>query len=167
MSMLVVECFIMAINPIVLAYASLDDGEPGITITGDTREELAVSLRSALKQMKPKVKEDMLLSEVLEQLEKLKQEYASIASQYGQVYYEDTAVYFGSTMWYDAYAQDLYSANPYDRSIEDLEKDYKRATKIVDEANKLFKQHNLDQFLLERDASYWLGVLPEPYTSVY
>ena len=109
----------------------------------------------------------MLLSEILEDLETLKKEYQEIASQYGDVNYEDCTVHFGSTMWYDAFSQEMDTANPNGYTIQHIDKDFERVTQIVHEATKIFKANNLNQFLLEEDPSYWLGLLPEPYTSVY
>lgn len=173
MSTLVVGCFIMALNPLILAYAKLGDEGTGFAITGNTREEIAASLRAAFEQMKPKVKENMLLSEALDNLQKIKQEYSEIASKYEDLYYGgDVLVSFGSKMWLEEYEYSVQK-RPHECvalgivSEEQLYTDYAKCSLLISKAEELFKTYKMDQFLLEGSALYWIGALPEPYLSTY
>lgn len=137
---------------------------------GSTKEEIRQNLENAFADQKEKmerVKTKMLISDILEQLDSLKKEYNRIASNYHPIGYEDCDVNFGSIMWMDAYPQDKEQSNPHDRTEEQINADYKRVRKIIEEADAIFEKHQLHQFLLEQTTAYWLGVYAEPYTSVY
>lgn len=106
----------------------------------------------------------MLVTELLSKLESYKREVNEITDQYNPAYYEDCEVYFGSLMWSDCYEGE---ANPNNHSYDQIRENMRKVDVIVAKADALLKDHNLTQLLLEGTAAYWLGILPDPYTSVY
>ena len=156
-------------NPHLKALIELQNSYKGsirLTFPGCTRRDIKNNLNKALNEAKERYNK-MLLSEVLEKLSLLKAEYTAIADPYPPIEYDDCTVNFGSVMWYDAHLDDRLAANPQERTEDQIDADHKRVNQIVEEANAIFKEHNLEQFLFEKDSSYWLGVYPEPYASIY
>lgn len=180
MSKPVVECSTeQTVNPFIVELVELGNEynkkypNSGYTICKvgvTTKEEIRQNLKNAFADMKARMKRvetEMLISDILEQLNDLKKEYNRIASNYNPIGYEDCDVNFGSIMWMDAYPQDKEQCNPNNKTEEQIDADYKRVRKIIEEADAIFEKHQLHQFLLEQTTAYWLGVYAEPYTSVY
>ena len=111
----------------------------------------------------------MNVSQLLAKLEDYKKEYNNISSQYGSVDYDSVTVYFGSKMWMDSYydAPHCLFTNPNERSEKEIIADNDKVTLLLNEADQLCRDNGLEGLLLEGTVAYWLGILPEPYTSVY
>ena len=118
----------------------------------------------------------MEVSEILNKLDAIKAQYQEIANKYGQIEYGgDCTVYIGSQMWYDElfeYMQKserksfLYNCDP-SLTNEQAIADHERCGELIQEAEQLLKKYNLDQLLIGGGVMYWIGALPEPYTSAY
>lgn len=116
----------------------------------------------------------MEVSQVLAELENIKNQYQLISKKYGDIYYGgDCQVYIGSQMWYDEvfkYGTELYRRDYFD-DIEVTDEiaiaDHKQCVNLIREAEGLLKLHKLDKLLIDGGVMYWIGALPEPYTSAY
>lgn len=116
----------------------------------------------------------MEVSQVLAELEIIKNQYQLISKKYGDIYYGgDCLVYIGSQMWYD----ELFEYGSQSDRLEYFEDigvtddiavaDHKKCVRLIKEAESLLKLHKLDRLLTDGGVMYWIGALPEPYTSSY
>ena len=118
----------------------------------------------------------MEVSEILNKLDAIKAQYQEIANKYAKIEYGgDCTVYIGSQMWYDElfeYMQEnerksfLYSCDTTLTDKQALE-DHEKCGKLIQEAEQLLKKYKLDKLLIDGGVMYWIGALPEPYTSAY
>ena len=127
-----------------------------------------------------------LISDILEKLDTLKQEYDTIKNKYNSIHaWDDMYSNFGSGSWFNYYEEcyeasdrfkyneedyrnaDIKKMNPNNYDMDIIIKDHQRVRNIIMEVTEIFKISGLSQFLFEEDPSYWLGVLPEPESSAY
>lgn len=118
----------------------------------------------------------MEVSEILNKLDAIKAQYQEIANKYGEIEYGgDCTVYIGSQMWYEElfeYMQEserkcfLYNCDPSLTNGQAIA-DHKKCGELIQEAEQLLKKYNLDKLLIDGGVMYWIGALPEPYTSAY
>ena len=118
----------------------------------------------------------MEVSEILNKLDAIKAQYQEIANKYAEIAYGgDCTVYIGSQMWYDElfeYTPEnerkhfLYNCDPSLTNGQAIA-DHEKCGELIREAEQLLKKYELDKLLIDGGVMYWIGALPEPYTSAY
>lgn len=112
----------------------------------------------------------MYIANLLCELEDYKKEYLSIASKYESYLFSDdngNSLNFGSQMWLEAYYYDCNTTEKDTSQGTTILEDMLEVTRIILKVDALCDEHRLSQFLINGTSSFWLGVLPEPYSSSY